>query len=64
MQAQNMCNVFSQRKLMRINHFIQRLKGQLLHGNSVERKAFRRWLIDSVIKKKGYPVEAEEVYNP
>lgn len=63
-QAQNMCNDFSRRKLMRINHFIQRLKGQLLHGNSEERKAFRKWLIDGVIKKKGYSAEAKEVYNP
>lgn len=63
-QAQDMCNVFSQRKWMRINHFIQRLKGQLIHGNNKDRQEFKKWLIDGVIKKRGYSTEDGETYNP
>ena len=64
MQTQNMCSEFSRKKLMRINHFIQRVKGQLIYGNKKDRREFKEWLFKRVIRKTGYSAGTEEIYNP
>jgi len=49
---------------MRINHFIQRVKGQLIYGNKKDRREFKEWLFKRVIRKTGYSAGTEEIYNP
>ena len=43
-QAESLCQHFATGKLMKLNHFLFRLKGQLLHGSREDKKEFRTWL--------------------
>lgn len=43
-QAQVMCDQFATGKLMKLNHFLYRFKGQLLRGNKETRAEFWSWL--------------------
>lgn len=43
-QAQNYCDHFATGKLMKLNHMLFRIKGQLFTGNTAARKRFFTWL--------------------
>ena len=43
-QAESLCQHFATGKLMKLNHFLFRVKGQLLHGSREDKKEFRTWL--------------------
>lgn len=62
-QAQAMCDHFATAKLMRLNHFLYRIKGQLLKGTKESRKEFWSWLRGR-IKKTNRTIGQGENYNP
>lgn len=63
LQAQELCNHFATGKLMRLNHFLFRIKGQILKGSKSERKDFWSWLIGR-IRHTNRSLGAGTVYNP
>lgn len=62
-QAQELCNHFATGKLMQLNHFLYRFKGQLLMGSKEGRKDFRAWL-KGRIKGTNRTIGAGIIYNP
>lgn len=62
-QAQELCNHFATGKLMRLNHFMFRLKGEFLKGGKEERKEFCEWL-KGKIKGTNKAIGKGYEYNP
>lgn len=63
LQAQEMCHLFATGKIMKLNHFMWRLKGQYFRGTKEERKKFRQW-IKGKIKKTNYSIGDGIKFNP
>lgn len=62
-QTQELCNHFATGKLMQLNHFLFRIKGQLIHGSKEQRQDFWRWL-GGRIRKTNKSLGAGTTYNP
>lgn len=62
-QAQQLCNHFATGKLMQLNHFLFRLKGQYLKGSKEDKAGFRQWLKGRFKKTNRSLLEGER-YNP
>ncbi len=63
LQVQGMCNHFATGKLMQMNHFLFRIKGQLIKGTKQDRKEFWAWL-GGRIRKTNRTIGAGAIYNP
>lgn len=63
LQAQELCQRFATAKLMKLNHFLWRLKGQCFNGTKEERKDFFAWL-KGKIKKTNYNIGDGIKFNP
>lgn len=62
-QAQELCDYFATGKLMKLNHFLFRIKGQLLKGTKSDRKDFWAWLRGR-IRHTNRSLGAGIIYNP
>lgn len=62
-QAQELCHHFATGKLMQLNHFLFRIKGQVLKGAKADRKEFWMWL-KGRIKHTNRSLGAGVIYNP
>lgn len=62
-QVQGMCNHFATGKLMQLNHFLFRIKGQLIKGKKEDRKEFWSWL-GGRIRRTNRTIGAGVIYNP
>ncbi len=63
LEAQALCHHFATGKLMRLNHFLFRLKGQLFSKKREDREEFWQWIIGKILKKNR-SVGAGVIYNP
>lgn len=62
-QVRGYCNHFATGKLMQLNHFLFRLKGQVLRGDREDRKDFKTWL-KGKINKTNRDIGEGKKYNP
>lgn len=62
-QTKELCNHFATGKLMRLNHFLFRIKGQLLKGKKEDRKEFWSW-IKGRFAKTNRTIGMGAIYNP
>lgn len=63
LQTQELCNHFATGKLMRLNHFLFRIKGQLIKGTKADRKEFWTWL-KGRFRHTNRSLGAGTVFNP
>ena len=49
-QASELVNHYATGKLMRLNHLMFRVNGQMVHGSSADRSEFRSWLAGRIKK--------------
>lgn len=62
-QAQELTNYFATGKLMQLNHFLFRLKGQLIKGSREDRKEFWGWLIGR-FRRTNRTIGEGKTFNP
>ena len=62
-QAQDMCNHFATGKLMGLNHFMYRVKGQFFAGDKAAKKEFMSWFTGRV-KKTNRSIGEGVRFNP
>ena len=62
-QTQELCNHYATGKLSKLNHFLFRIKGQLLNGTKEDKKEFWCWL-KGRIKGTNRTLGAGVTYNP
>ena len=63
MQSQQLCKYYATGKLAGLNHFLFRIKGQLLKGSKNDKEAFWKWFVGR-IKKTNRSLGDGAVYNP
>lgn len=62
-QTQELVNHYATGKLMQLNHFLFRLKGQFLRGNREDREDFKKW-ISGKVRRTNRSIGEGKRFNP